>query len=186
MPLDVNLTTSYQYNHEIYNGQMKGWLMEQASLFHRQIVFSYWNNWQFIARRWYKPIILNWGILRSPYHLWQYVFLFIALSSCCYTERSMNFFVFSVIIFKLKCNIKVEQEMAIQHSTVLRKKKNSLCNVTTCCVIVKGWISPSGERLTLYLPYCLWPAYYMYDNVINSSHCYRFIMYFSNLILYVY
>lgn len=73
--------------------------------------------------------------------------------------------------------------MAIQHLTVL--KKISFCNVTTCCVIVKGWISPSGERLTLYLSYSLWPAYYMYDNVINS-HCYRFIMYFSNLILYVY
>lgn len=92
--------------------------------------------------------------------------------------------------------------MAIQHLTVLgeenktrrtdrqtdvRTNNNSLCNVTTRCVIVNGWTSPSGDGSPPVGPTrSLRPAYYMYDNVINSSHCYRFIMYFSNLILYVY
>lgn len=107
---------------------------------------------------------------------------------------------FSVITFKLKCNIKVERRRRDGYSafdSIKRKKKtvrqtdmrtnnDSLCNVTTCCVIVNGWTSPSGDGSPLGPPRSLRPAYYMYDNVINSSHCYRFIMYFSNLILYVY
>lgn len=156
--------------------------MKQATPFHSQIVFSYWNNQQFIARRWNKLVILNWGTLISQYYPWQFVFLFIALFIMLLHRKVNEFFFFQCYYFKLKCNIKVEQEMAIQHLTVLRKFLLQCYNMLCHCERLD---KSSGERLTLYLPYSLWPAYYMYDNVINS-HCYRFIMYFSNLILYVY
>ena len=51
---------------------------------------------------------------------------------------------------------------------------------------VSLWKAGSIHQVKGQSYHVLWPAYYMYDNVINSSHCYRFIMYFSNLILYVY
>ena len=51
------------------------------------------------------------------------------------------------------------------------------------CVLLVGFSIRCTENILAYsnsgLPYS------MYDNVINSQ-CYRFIMYFSNLILYVY
>ena len=85
-------------------------IMKQATLFHSQIVSSYWNSWQFVAGRWNQLIILNRGVLRSRYYPWQFVSLFIALSSCCYTERSMNllffFPFFSVIILNWNAILK--------------------------------------------------------------------------------
>lgn len=167
--------------------------MRRATPFHSQTVSSYWNNWQFIAGRRKKNQLItwNWGILRSKYCPGQFVFT-IHGSFIMLLHRKVNellfFSFFSVIITTII--------IILNWNAILKWSKrwlfsiwqyygNSLCNVTTCCVIVKGWISPSGERLNLYLPYSLWPASYMYDNVINS-HCYRFIMYFSNLILYVY
>lgn len=51
---------------------------------------------------------------------------FEALSSRCYTERSLIisfFFLFQCYYFQLKCNIKSLESTAIERSTVLREKK---------------------------------------------------------------
>lgn len=74
-------------------------------------------------------------------NLWSdpnFVFLFIALSSCCYTERSMILFFF---FFLFQCYyfsnwnaiLKMEQEMAIQHLTVLRKFPLQCYNLLCHC-----------------------------------------------------
>lgn len=133
MSLCVNLTANYRYNHEIYNGQMKCWIMKQATLFHSQIVFSYWNNWQFIAGRWNKLIISNRGIHRPRYSPWQFVFSIHSSFHHAVTPKGQWIFLFQCYYFKLKCNIKVEQEMAIQHLTVLRKFPLQCYNLLCHC-----------------------------------------------------
>jgi len=103
-PVHVNISqcqfdnkANYRYNQEIYNGQEIALNNETSNSISQPNSFQLLKQ-QTVYRWKVKLIILNWGIHRSRYYPWQFVFLFIALSSCCYTERSMNFS-FSVLLF---------------------------------------------------------------------------------------
>lgn len=140
---DVKLTTNYQYNHEIYNGQ-DGMLhntsnsISQPNSFQllKQLTVCCWKvkSTHNIKSRSSQIQILPLAVCFSIHSS------FIMLLHRKVNESFIFLSFFQCYYFKLKCNIKVEQEMAIQHLTVLRKKKFPSAMLQLCCVIVKGWI----------------------------------------------
>ena len=124
---DVKLTTNYQYNHEIYNGQ-DGMLYNETSnsisqpnsfQLLKQLTDCCWKvkSTHNIKSRSSQIQILPLAVCFSIHSS------FIMLLHRKVNESFIFLSFFQCYYFKLKCNIKVEQEMAIQHLTVLRKKK---------------------------------------------------------------
>lgn len=70
----------------------------------------------------------------------------------------------------------------LRNEAVLKRMPSYRCYYTLLVIVLRYLVHQVYREDLLY---SLLPAYYMYNNVIYN-HCYRFLMYFSNLILYVY
>lgn len=129
-PVHVNISLCqfdndaiYQYNQEIYSGH------NETTCF-----ISRPNSFQLLKQQTvYRPLDWTEEFIDPDITLGSLFFLFIALSSCCYTERSNELFFFSVIILNWNAILKVEQVMGIQHLTVLRKFPLQCYNLLCHC-----------------------------------------------------
>lgn len=70
----------------------------------------------------------------------------------------------------------------LRNEAVLKRTPSYRCYYTLLVIVLRYLVHQVYREDLLY---SLLPAYYMYNNVIYN-HCYRFLMYFSNFILYVY
>lgn len=82
----------------------------------------------------------------------------------------------------MKCNIREEQRWRNEHREMDSIKQTPSAMLLRAVIVLELGFSLSGVQRNLLCS--LPPAYYMCNNV-NCSHCYRFLMYFSNFIFYV-
>lgn len=82
----------------------------------------------------------------------------------------------------MKCNIREVQRCRNEHRETDSIKRMPSAMLLCAVIVLELGFSLSGVRRNLLCS--LPPAYYMCNNV-NYSHCYRFLMYFSNFIFYV-
>lgn len=80
----------------------------------------------------------------------------------------------------MKCNIREEQREDCREMDSIMRIPSAVLLCAVKCFGLGFSLSGVRREISRSLP----PAYYMCNNV-NYSHCYRFLMYFSNFIFYV-